>query len=187
MAGRSAASTVRSCFIRAGTCPFLLRYFCQKAASVSLEATCARSASACRASSSMISCIIFLSFCLSGVSLFGTEQKRAPSPGRQTPAKGRSPVKYSVVPPKFRAGCESCAALSACNGARRPALPGRFAKAAFPAGRSGANFRAAAAWGPLQPVEPLSVPGAQRVLSPSSRFILFALPIVAHFARFCKS
>ena len=40
--------------------------------------------------------------------------------------------------------------------------------------------------GPLQPVEPLSAPGAQRVLSPSSRFACFALLIVAHFARFCK-
>ena len=70
MAGRCAGSTVRSCFIKAGTCPFLLRYFCQKAASVSLEATCARSASACRDSSSMISCIVFLSFCVLIQSLY---------------------------------------------------------------------------------------------------------------------
>ena len=116
MAGRWAGSTVRSCFIRAGTCPFLLRYFCQKAASVSLEATCARSASACRASSSMIACIHFLSFVQNGNLRFGTEQKRAPPPGRHCQPRDGALLLNSVVPPKFRAGARSARHSNAVTG-----------------------------------------------------------------------
>src|SRR5699024_8453491 len=116
MAGRWAGSTVRSCFIRAGTCPFLLRYFCQKAASVSLEATCARSASACRASSSMIACIHFLSFVQNGNLRFGTEQKRAPPPGRHCQPRDGALLLHSVVPPKFRAGAKSARHSNAVTG-----------------------------------------------------------------------
>ena len=124
MAGRSSGATVRRFFIRAGILPFLLRYSCQKVASVSLEETWPRLSSACFASSSIIACMDVLSF---SFVLFSGQQKssvplpRPPErPGKRDEAHK---IHSSAVPPGFRPALSQAARRSKRrNGAHRPAL-----------------------------------------------------------------
>ena len=164
MAGRSSGATERRFFIRAGILPFLLRYSCQKVASVSLEETWPRLSSACFASSSIIACMDVLSF--SFVLFSGQQKSSVPCPGLlKGPAKGTKLIKFTAPryhPVSARLFRKPCGAQNAVTG--RTVRP--YCRSGRPLG---SELQPAPARKPSQPVKLLSLLRCACLLSPSLR------------------